>query len=602
MVLERGLLFMIAWISLFVPPLIATVLDKKFNIIAKKEKSNWICEYLMKYITNIFLVNILMMFCLNYIFKSQGDLVYKLNAYNDFAFKYMLLALAVAVGIVGVEYALQNKMKFTIEELELPYIKNGRVFVWIYVILLFGLNFIRIFDNNLWGDEAFTANLVQQSFGEIISVTAADVHPPLYYFIVRIFYLIFGKHGWMFHLVSLIPCFITIIFAMTVIWKKIAPEVALVLITLLCLSDNAVTYNVEVRMYSWAALFVLLSFYEAYQLLQDGKIFNYVLFVAFSLAAAYTHYYALLSVAFFYICIICYTLFYKMLDIKKVVVSCLSTVVLYLPWLGIVIRTVVRSTDNFWLKTIPTFKESIDYLFSYKIDAGVGGIFIVGLLLVFVYETNFLRLNISEQNNINIIVSTRNLRCSKEVLWIIAGLSSVFGTIIVGIAISEIIRPFYLLRYIYPVSVVAWMILGVGISKLKGCKVYTGMLIFFMLVTFIPVYQSKYIYEKNDNINLQNTLNSIHDEITSDKIILTNIFHVDWTIVKYYFPDVKTELINDEAFVGLQDSKEYVLIVNSGEDINTIAKQLKDEEVVCTLLYKNGVLGTMPIDIYSIAH
>lgn len=318
---------MIAWISLFVPPLIATVFDKKFDMIGKKE--NWIYEYIAKYTINLFSVNIIMMFSLNYIFKSRGNLVYKLNNYNNFAFKYMVLALLVAAGIACVEYLFRNKIKFKIEEFELPHFRNGKMLAWIYAFILFGLNFIRIFDNNFWGDEAFTTNLVQRPFVEIISVTAADVHPPLYYFIVRIFYLIFGKHGWMFHMVSLIPCFITIVFAMTVIWKKIAPEATLVLITLLCLSDNAVMYNVEVRMYSWAALFVLLSFYEVYQLLRNGKILNYVLFVAFSLAAAYTHYYALLSVAFFYICIICYTLFFKMLDIKKVVVSCLSTVILY---------------------------------------------------------------------------------------------------------------------------------------------------------------------------------------------------------------------------------------------------------------------------------
>lgn len=175
----------------------------------------------------------------------------------------------VAIGIVGAKYTFQNKMKFTIDELKLPHIKNGKVLVWLYATVLFMLNFVRIFDNNFWGDETFTTNLVQQSFSEIASITAADVHPPLYYFIVRIFYLVFGKRGWVFHLVSLIPCFITIVFAMTVIWKKVAPEASLVLITLLCLFNNAVTYNVEVPMYSRAALFILFSFYEVYRLFQD---------------------------------------------------------------------------------------------------------------------------------------------------------------------------------------------------------------------------------------------------------------------------------------------------------------------------------------------
>lgn len=591
---------MIAWISLLIPPLIATVFDKKFNMIGKKE--SWIYKYIVKYIINIFTVNIIIMFCLNYIFKSQGNLVYKLNNYNDFAFKYMVLALLVAAGVARVEYLFQNKIKFKMEGLELPHFKNGKMLAYIYAFILFGLNFIRIFDNNFWGDEAFTTNLVQRPFGEIISVTAADVHPPLYYFIVRIFYLIFGKHGWMFHMVSLIPCFITIVFAMTVIWKKVAPEVALVLITLLCLSDNAVTYNVEVRMYSWAALFVLFSFYEVYQLLQNGKILNYVLFVAFSLAAAYTHYYALLSVAFFYICIICYTLFFKMLDIKKVLVSCLFTVILYLPWLRIVIKTVMRSKDNFWLTSIPTFRESIDYLFSYKLSFSVGAILLVGLLLAFVYETKILQLNIDEQHELNVFFSVRKFCCSKNVFWIITGLSSILGTIIVGIVVSDVIRPFYLLRYIYPVSVVAWMILGVIISKLKGSKIYVFMLICYMLVMFVPSYKIKYVNEKNSNVTLQNTLNVLQDKINRGDIILTDVIHIDWSIAEYYFPGVETELIDHETFSALQQSEEYVLIVNSDEDISTISEQLDEEGFVCDLLYENGVLGTMPVDIYSISH
>ena len=64
---------------------------------------------------------------------------------------------------------------------------------WVYALILFVLNFIRIFDNNFWMDEAFTTNLVQHSISEIVVATAADVHPPLYYLLVKVGYEIFGK-------------------------------------------------------------------------------------------------------------------------------------------------------------------------------------------------------------------------------------------------------------------------------------------------------------------------------------------------------------------------------------------------------------------------
>ena len=84
-------------------------------------------------------------------------------------------------------------------------------------------------------------------------------------------------------MVSLIPCGLIIVFCMTAVWKTFGAEAAVLLITLACLSGNAVSYNMEVRMYSWGALFVLLTFYELYRILRQERILHYVLFVSFEL-------------------------------------------------------------------------------------------------------------------------------------------------------------------------------------------------------------------------------------------------------------------------------------------------------------------------------
>ena len=36
-----------------------------------------------------------------------------------------------------------------------------------------------MFNNNVWYDEAYSLALIKHSFGEFVSITAADVHPPL---------------------------------------------------------------------------------------------------------------------------------------------------------------------------------------------------------------------------------------------------------------------------------------------------------------------------------------------------------------------------------------------------------------------------------------
>ena len=51
------------------------------------------------------------------------------------------------------------------------------------------------FSDDIWYDELFTMGLAGQSFGELISVTARDVHPPLYYMIVKLFLMLFQALG-----------------------------------------------------------------------------------------------------------------------------------------------------------------------------------------------------------------------------------------------------------------------------------------------------------------------------------------------------------------------------------------------------------------------
>ena len=50
--------------------------------------------------------------------------------------------------------------------------------------VLFGVLSLR---TNIWADEAYTFAMVRHSFADIWRITAADVHPPLYYFLVKIF-------------------------------------------------------------------------------------------------------------------------------------------------------------------------------------------------------------------------------------------------------------------------------------------------------------------------------------------------------------------------------------------------------------------------------
>ena len=49
------------------------------------------------------------------------------------------------------------------------------------------------FHKNIWFDEAYTIGLVSHGFSEILKIHTADVHPFLYYVLLKTFTLVFGS-------------------------------------------------------------------------------------------------------------------------------------------------------------------------------------------------------------------------------------------------------------------------------------------------------------------------------------------------------------------------------------------------------------------------
>jgi len=74
------------------------------------------------------------------------------------------------------------------------------------VIIILGIVFISLsaFHTNIWFDESYSVAIARKSFGEIWEITSNDVHPPLYYWILHIIYLIFGTNILVFRLFSVV--------------------------------------------------------------------------------------------------------------------------------------------------------------------------------------------------------------------------------------------------------------------------------------------------------------------------------------------------------------------------------------------------------------
>ena len=94
---------------------------------------------------------------------------------------------------------------------------SSLVKLYLLVILVFSVFVTLIFNDSLWGDEAYTMLMLKQRFIDITSQTAADVHPPLYYYISKLFTLVFGYSVTAVKLASITP---VVLISMFIIYKS----------------------------------------------------------------------------------------------------------------------------------------------------------------------------------------------------------------------------------------------------------------------------------------------------------------------------------------------------------------------------------------------
>lgn len=422
----------------------------------------------------------------------------------------------------------------------------------IYVLVLFTMHLARIFDNNFWGDEAFSIIIVRKSWFKMIRATARDVHPPLYYSILMIGERLLPGCAWMYHLVSVIAYGIMIVVAMTLIQKKYGMPVALLFVTMASLSDCAVFLNLEVRMYTWAGLFVLMAYFYMGEIIRNDNTKYYVLFVVFSLSAAYTHYYALVSVAFLYIVLLVWCVWKRNKNgIKKTLVCYVATVLIYLPWFIVLLKTFIKTQEDYWMTYIPSIAGSLRFLFEltgagFDISKELEILFGLTAIVSFIYC-------IKE-------------KMFDELFWLIAGYLSIGGTIMAGEFISHVFRPMYLEKYLYPVALVSWIILGINICKIPWGKYITLALIIPLLAVGIPSYLETYYDEMAENSLVEEFYSNM--DVEPEQCILSDELGLTQAVLGYYYPESYSIYAPLSDLPDLDTEKDYWLFLchgNSGQ-------------------------------------
>lgn len=417
----------------------------------------------------------------------------------------------------------------------------------IFLILL-GSFLIRLVSLNqsLWLDEAISANVAKNlGFLEIVkNFSINDFHPPLYYWILKLWIIFFGTSESSLRMPSIIFSLVTIYFVY-LIGKKIKNEKTGIWAAILTATNPLfLYYSQETRMYSLVTMFLSVCLYFFIEIINNKKI-NKRKIILFNL-------FSFLSFCSFYGSIFLLLSFGIYLLIKK------KNKLLFLTSIGTIISILVLS---------PLLKTQIYYS---------------KLALIQVVNWKLVLGNVDLKNLLLFPLKFSIGRISfypKKVYYLISGLWSiiVFWPVLKGIIKNRIIGFLFvtplilgtifsffspLMQYFRFLYLIPIMSLGIIYGIKKNFYKYfltIGFLVFSLIYLINPV------MHREDWKNLSKELKK------TDTVYIIDSFSDP---VKYYRNDIKIEDLKSDKISGKE-----ITVIPYGEEIHGIDHNKKLEEL-----------------------
>lgn len=388
----------------------------------------------------------------------------------------------------------------------------GKILLLISVILL-GYLIINKLNLILFTiDEYFTYTLINSSVHDLITMTANDVHPPLYYLMLKLIFKILstlnfnGNMIFVFKLVTILPYLIILLISGTKIRKEYGWLSAGVLSFTLISMSGFMYHYVVIRMYSWAILFSLLSFIYFKNLLDHIDLKYGSLFILFSVLGAYTHYFSAITSIILYL-LLFVNLFInhkeKIGEIKKLIVLGISCIILYLPWLFILYNQLKVVHNDYWIPqiTLEYFSECILY---YAINPTpyilITVLSLFTLILLYILVFNNLRKNPDMEN-----------------YYIFYGISLFILTLLLTTILSYVFKPILRYRYLLPSIAIFWFAISIYINKIDNKKVLSIVLLLILILGSFGIinnFNTFDIYYQEGMAN-ENMFNDMNNDNTS---------------------------------------------------------------------------------------
>lgn len=492
--------------------------------------------------------------------------------------------------------------------------KNGcGIFFLILGILSFFVCLFQAFGQDIWYDEVFSVNFIQHSYKEIAVLTGKDVHPPLYYWYLKLFHDI-GKvlvpaasSIVLCKLASMLPFVGIFVYTLTAIRKNFGLHVAGLFWFLIMTMPQISNYTVEIRMYSLALFFITAAFVHSCELVRafplrqvsgakmeaglgttgSEEIFgvisesesgndengltkwwkdnkHWLLFWVYGILTAYTQYYACVAVIAIYIAVFvfCVVMAHKN-KIGKVLLCAGLSVLAYLPWLPFFFSQVRTVSSSYWIQPL-TWKSifgCMKYIFL-PVSYAVKKNYVLACVMILIFGAAFLYSFLMKRKDV------------KERFFLLTGLWIAVFTTFVGFVCSILNRPIFVYRYLIPCLGAMWLVAAVVLWD--SVEKNWGILLFVPFLLAGHSNMQGFYGEEHKKIVEMEATQSFLSDFPEDAVVLCNFDHVQ-AVTACYLKDSNEIYLygsNPEELIaellpqcrGLEDITELPQLVQ-GKDV-----------------------------------
>lgn len=320
--------------------------------------------------------------------------------------------------------------------------KNSGKIVYAIAIMLLIIWTFRIDLINM--DDTFTLRMLHHSILEIVRLDSLDVHPPLYYIVLKIFFnATFVIHASPYIQIIMGRLFNALIFIITlnvmrdVLSKLTYQRFSFMFLFLVILFPTVVWHSTGIRMYSLSALFIACELNAIINYNQKQHLKDLVFATIFAALGAWTHYFTAVIAGLL--------LFYNFIAEKHkrlhYLISGVAFFLLFVPWLKVLMQQITSVKQHYWIKNCP---EEYFGAFIYRKLADVlnGGFLACCFSVFFLICLTY------------IAFKTLKNFCFEFRKYYVMITIILFGTIFIGLMLSILVRPIFEGRYVYGISLI----------------------------------------------------------------------------------------------------------------------------------------------------